>query len=160
MQNLKPASPKHYRAQRHSVSLTQSHTTQPQSELRLKPNRVHRCQFRPSCCRRCLAALSSVHYHQPHKPYFFINLTLLASMLPNSVINSPISFNAADPNPLQDICVADLNAAILVNEVNTQRTLRSRVAIAVGGINQPHKHPRAIELGVVITTRVLYLYAV
>lgn len=45
-------------------------------------------------------------------------------------------------------------------EVNTQRTLRSRVAIAVGGINQPHKHPRAIELGVVITTRVLYLYAV
>lgn len=110
----------------------------------------------------------------------------------------PLPSHSADPDPLQDFCVANLSASISVNgfpckpasevtsddfffdgftqEGNTTNAFSSfltpgnvlsfpglntlgismnRVDFAPGGINPPHSHPRASEVGVVIEGKLL-----
>ncbi|PKI63170.1 hypothetical protein CRG98_016355 [Punica granatum] len=105
---------------------------------------------------------------------------------------------AADPDPLQDFCVADLNSSASVNGfpckpssevtssdfffdgftkegnvsnvfglrvtsanvlsfpgLNTLGMSMNRVEFAPGGLNSPHSHPRATELGVVVQGKLL-----
>lgn len=110
----------------------------------------------------------------------------------------PIPCHSADPDPLQDFCIADLLGTVslngypckpasnvtsddfvysgLINEGNTSNYLGSnlnlanvhafpglntlgismtRIDIAVGGVTNPHWHPRATECGVLIRGKVL-----
>ncbi|KAK8952223.1 putative germin-like protein 2-1 [Platanthera zijinensis] len=79
--------------------------------------------------------------------------------------SSPAAF-AADPNQLQDFCVADTNSnrntanrlgsnvtlvfAQQFPGLNTLGVAGARLDFAAGGVNPPHTHPRATELLVVI----------
>ncbi|CAN1216439.1 Germin-like protein subfamily T member 2 [Linum perenne] len=90
----------------------------------------------------------------------------------------PLNVTSADPDSLQDFCVADLDSTpfglskegntsnIFGSFVNTGNVLAfpglntlgismNRVDIAPRGINPPHSHPRASEAGVVIQGKVL-----
>ncbi|KAK5794719.1 hypothetical protein PVK06_035960 [Gossypium arboreum] len=90
----------------------------------------------------------------------------------------PLPSHSADPDPLQDFCVANLSASISVNGfpckpasevtsddfffdgftqegLNTLGISMNRVDFAPGGINPPHSHPRASEVGVVIEGKLL-----
>ncbi|ESR45079.1 hypothetical protein CICLE_v10003582mg [Citrus x clementina] len=77
----------------------------------------------------------------------------------------PFPSHASDPDPLQDVCIADLNAPISINvtlgdvsgfpAVNTQGVSLFRIDLDVGGINPPHTHPRGTEAGIVTREKVL-----
>ncbi|GAY38970.1 hypothetical protein CUMW_040790 [Citrus unshiu] len=77
----------------------------------------------------------------------------------------PFPSRASDPDPLQDVCIADLNATISINvtfgdvfgfpAVNTQGVALFRIDLDVGGINPPHTHPRGTEAGIVTRGTVL-----
>ncbi|KAF8408003.1 hypothetical protein HHK36_007143 [Tetracentron sinense] len=124
------------------------------------------------------------------RPPFFMILFLIVLL--------PSACRCADPDPLQDICVANLNASISVNGfpckplfevksddfffdglrnegnttnvfgskvtsanvldfpgLNTLGISMSRVDLAHGGINPPHSHPHASQIGVIIKGKVL-----
>ncbi|KAF8407998.1 hypothetical protein HHK36_007138 [Tetracentron sinense] len=124
------------------------------------------------------------------RPQFFMILFLIVLL--------PSAYRCADPDPLQDLCVANLNASISVNgfpckplsevksddfffdglskEGNTTNVFGSnateadvlafpglntlgismnRVDLAPGGLNPPHSHPRASQIGVIIKGKVL-----
>ncbi|KAG6670761.1 hypothetical protein I3843_Q039700 [Carya illinoinensis] len=78
-----------------------------------------------------------------------------------------ISFSA-DPDSLQDFCVADqsdtsnifgsnVTGGNVLNfpALNTLGISMNRVDFAPGGVNPPHSHPRATESGVVIEGKLL-----
>jgi len=110
----------------------------------------------------------------------------------------PLPSLLADPDPLQDFCVADLSASTSVNGfpckpaskvtsddfffdglnkegnttnifgvnatfgnvltfpgLNTLGMSMNRVDFAIGGVNPPHSHPRATEIGLIISGQVL-----
>ncbi|KAL6281211.1 hypothetical protein ACE6H2_018092 [Prunus campanulata] len=110
----------------------------------------------------------------------------------------PLPSHCADPDPLQDLCVADLSASLSANNfpckplsevtsddfvfdglrkqanftdafgvtvttgnvlsfpgLNTLGIAMNRVDIEPGGINPPHSHPRASEIGIVIEGKIL-----
>ena len=110
----------------------------------------------------------------------------------------PVPSLSADPDSLQDFCVADLNASISINgfpcipaskvsardfffdlskegitntsnlnlsvtpanvlsfpALNTLGIAMNRVDYGPGGLNPPHSHPRATEMGLVIKGRIL-----
>ncbi|PON61017.1 Germin [Parasponia andersonii] len=83
------------------------------------------------------------------------------------LVFTPFPSDSADPDPLQDICVADLNATFSVNGypckpisksfpgLNTQGISMARADLSLGGLVPPHTHPRASETVVVIEGKVL-----
>ncbi|PON86123.1 Germin [Trema orientale] len=83
------------------------------------------------------------------------------------LVFTPFPSHSADPDPLQDICVADLNATFSVNGypckpisqsfpgLNTLGISMARADLSVGGLVPPHTHPRASETVVVINGEVL-----
>ncbi|PON86122.1 Germin [Trema orientale] len=96
------------------------------------------------------------------------------------LVFTPFPSHSADPDPLQDICVADLNATFSVNGypckpisqvsagvlvaaadvqsfpgLNTLGISMARADLSVGGLVPPHTHPRASETVVVIKGKVL-----
>ncbi|MED6168541.1 hypothetical protein PIB30_012537 [Stylosanthes scabra] len=59
------------------------------------------------------------------------------------------STSASDPDPLQDLCVADPSSGANVEKIpglNTLGVSLSRIDYAPGGLNPPHTHPRATEI--------------
>ncbi|WJX79972.1 GRR1-like protein 1 [Trifolium repens] len=63
------------------------------------------------------------------------------------------TFTTSHPDNLQDICVADLASAIIVNgfpckpaTTVTAADFSSKILANPGGINPPHSHPRATEI--------------
>ncbi|MCL7026714.1 hypothetical protein MKW94_003881 [Papaver nudicaule] len=90
---------------------------------------------------------------------FFVVMCLIV------ILFFSMSCFSADPDPLQDFCVADLNSTIIMNGrgdvttflgLNTLGLTVSRVDLARGGIIQLHVHPRASESNYVIKGEVLF----
>ncbi|KAG6410310.1 hypothetical protein SASPL_128368 [Salvia splendens] len=122
-------------------------------------------------------------------------LTLLFSAL---LLSSPLPSLSSDPDPLQDFCIADLQAPVSMNgfpckpasnvtsndfffdglaregdtynsngssvvygnvlafpALNTLGISMNRVDIATDGLNAPHSHPRATEVGIVAQGKLL-----
>ncbi|PON61018.1 Germin [Parasponia andersonii] len=83
------------------------------------------------------------------------------------LVFTPFPSHSADPDPLQDICVADLNATFSVNGypckpvsqsfpgLNTLGISMARADLSLGGLVPPHTHPRSSETVVVIKGEVL-----
>ncbi|GLT54068.1 hypothetical protein SLA2020_272990 [Shorea laevis] len=86
----------------------------------------------------------------------------------------PLPSIFADPDPLQDFCIADLSASIKEGNtsntfgfnvtpanvdvfpgLNTLEVSLSRADFAIGGVIPPHTHPRATETVLVISGQVL-----
>ncbi|KAE9446751.1 hypothetical protein C3L33_21360, partial [Rhododendron williamsianum] len=67
-------------------------------------------------------------------------IVLVIATISNSV--------SADPDMLQDVCVADLNNAnvMQIPGLNTLGVSMARVDFGPGGLNPPHTHPRGTEI--------------
>ncbi|KAK9995916.1 hypothetical protein SO802_020602 [Lithocarpus litseifolius] len=126
-----------------------------------------------------------------NSPLYLLSCLLMLLLL-------PVLSLSADPDSLQDFCVADLNASISINgfpcipaskvsasdfffdlskegitntsnlnlnvtpanvlsfpALNTLGIAMNRVDYGPGGLNPPHSHPRATEMGLVIKGRIL-----
>ena len=126
-----------------------------------------------------------------NSPLYLLSCLLMLLLL-------PVPSLSADPDSLQDFCVADLNASISINgfpcipaskvsasdfffdlskegvtntsnlnssvtpanvlafpAVNTLGFSMNRVDFGPGGLNPPHSHPRATEMGLVVEGSIL-----
>ncbi|KAK7857378.1 germin-like protein subfamily T member 1 [Quercus suber] len=126
-----------------------------------------------------------------NSPLYLLSCLLMLLLL-------PVPSLSADPDSLQDFCVADLNASISINgfpcipaskvnasdfffdlskegvtntsnlnssvtpanvlafpAVNTLGISMNRVDLGPGGLNPPHSHPRATEMGLVVEGSIL-----